>query len=91
MCVSLGVYICIMYVEKPTEVADLLGFVPMGHLLSVASVSLLGGSGEQIVSYTITTLSVQSPGFRHLSRIPGPRSYPRNHPRGRHNPGREKL
>ena len=91
MCVSLGVYMCIMCVEKPTEMPDLLGFIPMGHLFSVTSVSLLVGSGEQIVSYTITTSSVHSPGFRRLSRIPGPRSYPRSHPSGRDDPGREKL
>lgn len=45
--------------EEPTEVADLLGFVPMDHLLSVTSVSLLVRRGEQIVSHTITTSSVQ--------------------------------
>lgn len=77
--------------EGPTEVADLLGFVPMDHLLSVTSVSLLVRRGEQIVSHTITTSSVQPPGFRHLSCIPGARSYPRSHPSGREDPGREKL
>lgn len=34
--------------EESTEVADLLGFVPTGHLLSVTSVFLLVGRGEQI-------------------------------------------
>lgn len=77
--------------EESTEVADLLGFVPTGHLLSVTSIFLLVGRGEQIVSYTITTSSVQPPGFRHSSCVPGPRSYPRSHPRGRDDPGREKL
>lgn len=50
--------------EESTEVADLLGFVPTGHLLSVTSVFLLVGRGEQIVSYTITHLVCAAPGVQ---------------------------